>query len=221
MACARTMADVDEGEDAEIRHLERGAADDDAGGLLIEAAALLDGTRGVVRKRKSARREGQDPENLIDICTVGKGWYVGMELNVYEYPATNLSASYYRFYMSKEARKKFPLLEHYQHPRTAQGLPMSCKIRLKEEMLFANTLLCANPACRRGPPSVGHGTLHYVIDSTTEEEPSKTARMRHGFHAKKIAEGKAQILCKDCELKKTCQASPKAQGSTRPRVVPL
>jgi len=46
---ARTMADVDGDEDAELRRLERGAADDDAGGLLFEAAALLDGTRGVVR----------------------------------------------------------------------------------------------------------------------------------------------------------------------------
>ena len=43
------MADVDGDEDAELRRLERGAADDDAGGLLFEAAALLDGTRGVVR----------------------------------------------------------------------------------------------------------------------------------------------------------------------------
>ena len=212
------MADVDEGEDAEIRHLERGAADDDAGGLLIEAAALLDGTRGVVSK--SARLEGQDPENLIDICTVGQGRYVGMELLVYEHPATNLSKSSFNFYMSKDARTKFPMLEHDQAPRTAHGLPRHCKIRLKEEMLFAGTLICANPTCRR-PPSVGHGTLHYVIDSTTEEEPSKTARMRHGYHAKKIAEGKAQILCKECELKKTCQASPGAQGSTRPRVVPI
>ena len=46
---ARTLADVDADEDAELRRLERGAADDDAGGLLFEAAALLDGTRGVVR----------------------------------------------------------------------------------------------------------------------------------------------------------------------------
>ena len=46
---ARTLADVDGDEDAELRRLERGAADDDAGGLLFEAAALLDGTRGVVR----------------------------------------------------------------------------------------------------------------------------------------------------------------------------
>ena len=46
---ARTMMDVDGDEDAELRRLERGAADDDAGGPLFEAAALLDGTRGVVR----------------------------------------------------------------------------------------------------------------------------------------------------------------------------
>ena len=46
---ARTMADVDGDEDAELQRLERGAADDDAGVLLFEAAALLDGTRGVVR----------------------------------------------------------------------------------------------------------------------------------------------------------------------------
>ena len=46
---ARTLADVDADEDAELRRLERGAADDDAGGLLFEAAALLDGTCGVVR----------------------------------------------------------------------------------------------------------------------------------------------------------------------------
>jgi hypothetical protein len=95
---------------------------------------------------------------------------------------------------------------------------MCCKIRLKEEMFFAGTLICA--ACRR-PPSVGHGTLWYVIDSTTEEKPSKTALMRHNYHAKKIAEGEAQILCRKCEIKKTCQASPGAQGSTRPRVVPI
>jgi hypothetical protein len=46
---ARTMADVDADEDAELRRLDRGVADDDAGVLLFEAAALLDGTRGVVR----------------------------------------------------------------------------------------------------------------------------------------------------------------------------
>jgi hypothetical protein len=213
------MADVDDLEEAEIRRLEHGAADDDAGGLLTEAAALVDGTRGVVRK--SARREGQDPDNLVDVCTVGIGSYLGMELNVYEYPATNLTESNnFKFYMTKDARKKFLLLEHYNAPRTQHGLPHDCKIRLKEEMLVAGTLICAIPACRR-PPSVGHGTLHYVIDSTTEEEPSKTALKRHNYPAKKIAEGKAQILCKECELKKTCQASPGAQGSSRPRVEPI
>ena len=46
---ARTLADVDADEDAELRRLERGVADDDANGPLFEAAALLDGTRGVVR----------------------------------------------------------------------------------------------------------------------------------------------------------------------------
>lgn len=212
------MADVDDLEEAEIRRLEHGAVDDDAGGLLTEAAALVDGTRGVVRK--SARREGQDPDNLVDVCTVGIGSHQGLELNVYEYPATNLTESYFKFYMTKDARKKFLLLEHYEAPRNQHGLPKDCKVRLKEEMLFAGTLICANPACRR-LPSVGHGTLHYVIDSTTEEEPSKTALQRYNFHAKKIAEGKAQILCKECELKKTCQASPGAQGSSRPRVVPI
>ena len=207
---ARTMADVDEGEDAVIRRLERGAADDDAGCSSPGASEPV---------FKSARYEGQDPENFIDVCMVGRGAYKGMELNAYEKPETNLCESYVSFYMHRDSREKFPMLEHYEAPRTHEGLPTSCKIRLKEQMLFAGTLVCANPACRRRP-TIGHGTLRYVIDSTTDPEPSKTAKMRHGFHAKRLAEGKAQILCMDCNLKKTDQASPGAQGSTRGRKNP-
>ena len=327
---ARTMADVNEGEDAEIRRLERGAADAVAGDVLFEADALLDGTRGVVslhsnrlewisdgaaaasvqlevahvasfqqskagkpnpklkvtatpaagggsfvfdmteadptstaeRDRlretlkaqmvavgllsaaagasgaaraaeatsegaskpvfKSARLEGQDPENLIDVCMVGEGPYKGMELNVYELPETNLYEAPRQpyFYMHRDSRKKFPMLESYEAPRRSNGLPCAAKIRLKEQMFFAGTLVCANPACRRRP-SLGHGTRHFVIDSTTELEPSKTARRRHGFHAQKIADDKAQILCTNCELIKTDQASPGAQGSKRRRATPL
>ena len=46
---ARTLADVDEDEEAELRRLERGAPDDGAASLLFEAPASLNGARGVVR----------------------------------------------------------------------------------------------------------------------------------------------------------------------------
>ena len=46
-------------------------------------------------------------------------------------------------------------------------------------------------------------------------------RIQHGFLEKKIADNKAQILCRDCELKKTFQGSPGNPGTNRPRRLPL
>eukprot|EP00900_Chrysochromulina_parva_P014301 jgi/Chrpa1/22872/Chrysochromulina_OHIO_Genome00023076-RA len=56
---ARTLMDVDEHEDAELRRLERGAAVDDAGAPLFEAAALLDGIR---------RIDAADPAGSLVTC---------------------------------------------------------------------------------------------------------------------------------------------------------
>ena len=109
--------------------------------------------------------------------------------------------------MHKDSREKFPMVEHFQTDRTQHGIAHRPSIRLRERMLHDGTLRCAT--CPRRP-SIGHGTMHFVINSTTEEEPSKTARKQHGFLEKKIADNKAQIICRDCELNKTFQ-------TTRPR----
>ena len=166
---------------------------------------------------KSARLEGRHPDNHIAVCTVDKAPYVGMELDVYESPETNLYDSQITFYMRKCSRKKFPMVEHTHTPRTMDGIACAPSIRLRERKLHDGTLRCAT--CPR-IPSIGHGTMHFVIDSTTEEEPSKTTRQQHGFLEKKIDDGKAQILCRDCELAKTFRGSPGNQGTNRPRDVP-
>ena len=167
---------------------------------------------------KSARRERQNPENLIAIITVKKAPYVGMEMKVFEKPETNLFGHVIEFFMHKDSRKKFPMVEHVQALRTQHGIARKPSIRLRERMLHDGTLRCATCPTR---PSIGHGTMHFVIDSTTEEEPSWTARQQHGFLEKKIADNKAQIICRDCELKKTFQGSPGNPGTCRPRRVPI
>ena len=167
---------------------------------------------------KSARLEGRNPDNHIAICTVNKAPYVGMELDVYESPETNLYDSRISFYMHKDSRKKFPMVEHVQAQRTMDGIALGPSIRLRERMLQDGTLRCAT--CPRRP-SIGHGTLHFVIDSTTEEEPSNTARKQLGFLEKKIEDGKAQIICRECELTKTYKGSPGNPGTNRPRRVPI
>ena len=61
----------------------------------------------------------------------------------------------------------------------------------------------------------------FVVHATDEEEPSWTALSQYGFQEDKITHGAAQaqvlslVLCVRCEKKKTCQALPGAQGSTR------
>jgi len=167
---------------------------------------------------KSARREGRHPDNHIAICTVDKAPYVGMELDVHERPETNLYDSRIEFYMHKGSRKKFPLVEHVQANRTMDGLALQPSIRLRERLLHEGTLRCA--MCLR-VPSAGHGTMHFIIDSTTEELPSSTTLRRHGYLEEKIAAGLAQIICRDCELTKTFQGSPGNQGTCRRREVPL
>ena len=157
-------------------------------------------------------------DNHIAICTVNKAPYVGMEIDVYESPETNLYDSQITFYMHKDSRKKFPMVEHVQAQRTMDGIAKWPSIRLRERMLHDGTLRCAT--CPRRP-SIGHGTMHFVIDSTTEEEPSNTALHQHGFLEKKIADNKAQIICRDCELTKTYKGSPGNQGTSRPRRVPI
>jgi hypothetical protein len=167
---------------------------------------------------KSARREGRHPDNHIAVCTVDKAPYVGMELDVYESPETNLYDSEISFYMHKGSRKKFPLVEHIQAERTMDGIAHPPSIRLRERLLHEGTLRCAT--CPR-VPSIGHGTMHFIIDSTTEELPSSTTLRRHEYLEEKIAAGLAQIICRDCELTKTFQSSPGSKGTCRPRLVPL
>ena len=166
---------------------------------------------------KSARLEGRHPDNHIAVCTVDKAPYVGMELDVYESPETNLYDSQITFYMRKCSRKKFPLVEHIQAKRTMDGIAIPPSIRLRERLLHDGTLRCAT--CPR-LPSNGHGTMHFVIDSTTEELPSSTTLHRYGYLEEKIKDGKAQIICRDCELTKTYQGSPGNQGTNRRREVP-
>jgi|EP00900_Chrysochromulina_parva_P011034 hypothetical protein len=166
----------------------------------------------------STRYEGQDPANLVGIFTVDKGPHQGMIMKAFRSRATHLFASVTTFYMHEASRKKFPLHEHYQTPRNTDGLATDCKIRMKEAMLLNGTLICA--ACNRRP-SLGHGTLMFVVDATDEEEPSWTALRQHDFHLDKIDRDAAQILCVCCEKKKTCQAEPGAQGSARPRREPV
>ena len=166
----------------------------------------------------STRHEGQDPANLVGIFTVDKGPHQGMMMKAFKSRATHLIDSKTSFYMHEVSREKFPLHEHYQTPRTADGLATDCKIRMKEEMLLNGTLICAACKCR---PRLGHGTLMFVVDATDEEEPSWTALNQHGFPQDKIARDAAQVLCVRCEKKKTCQAEPGAQGSSRPRLKPV
>ena len=166
---------------------------------------------------KSARLEGRHPDNHIAVCTVDKAPYVGMELDVYESPETNLYDSQISFYMHKDSRKKFPMVEHVQAQRSMDGIAALPSIRLRERLLHDGHLRCAT--CPR-VPSIGHGTMHFVIDSTTEELPSSTTLRRHGYLEEKIKDGKAQIICRDCELTKTYQGSPGTQGTNRRREVP-
>ena len=109
---------------------------------------------------KSARREGRHPDNHIAVCTVDKAPYVGMELDVYESPETNLYDSQITFYMRKCSRKKFPLVEHVQAKRTMDGIAIPPSIRLRERLLHDGTLRCAT--CPR-VPSAGHGTMHFIM----------------------------------------------------------
>jgi hypothetical protein len=118
--------------------------------------------------------------------------------------------------MHEVSRKKFALHEHYETPRTSDGIATHCNVRMKEAVLLDGTLICA--ACHHRP-SLGHGTLMFVVHATDEEEPSWTALSQYGFQEDKITRGAAQVLslvlCVRCEKKKTCQALPGAQGSTR------
>jgi hypothetical protein len=83
-----------------------------------------------------------------------------MELDVYESPETDLYASRIEFYMRKCLRKKFPMVEHTQAPRTSDGIARAPSIRLRERLLHDGTLRCAT--CPR-IPSNGHGTLHFIM----------------------------------------------------------
>ena len=166
----------------------------------------------------STRYEGQNPANLVGIFTVDVGPHKGMMMKAFKSRATHRFDSVTTFYMHEVSREKFPLHEHYQTPRTSDGIATSCNVRMKEAMLLDDTLICE--ACDRRP-SPGHGTLMFVVDATDEEEPSWKRLKQHGFQEDKIARGAAQILCVRCEKKKTYQASPGAQGSSRPRRKPV
>lgn len=81
-------------------------------------------------------------------------------------------------------------------------------------MLHDDTLCCAT--CHRRP-SIGHGTMHFVIDSTTEEEPSKMTLRQHRFLEKKIDERKAQILSQEGILKTLDVGAPRQEQDCRRR----
>ena len=171
----------------------------------------------------SWRLEGQDPKYFVGICTVGEGTHVGMKLCIYEVPTKmyavhGLPETRHNFYMHKESRVDFPLIEHWQTPRTQHGYPIADAIRLKEAKLFDGSLRCAS--CGE-VPTLSMGTKWFRIDSTDDAEPSDTAKDRIGFLADKLERQKAQILCTKCEKIKTVQGSPYAQGTSRKRRKPI
>lgn len=171
------------------------------------------------------RKEGQDPKYHVGVCTVGTGTHKGMRLNIYEIPrhlyavhgpsARSFQTTYY---MHPSSREFFPLLEHWQTGRTADGLPNKDGIRLKEAKIFDGSLTCA--ICGR-VPTQAYGAKWFRIDSLHEDSPSKTALRNHDFQQAKIARGHAHIICTECEQTKTIQGSPFAKGSSRNLRVPL
>ena len=109
----------------------------------------------------------------------------------------------------------FPTIIHHDTPRDSTGKPNNPKIAIKENLALSGKLACE--LCGKKYDETKSGATVFKIDSTTDAEPSKTARRTVPFLQDKIARGAAQIICSDCEYTKTCLAKPFAQGSSRPR----
>ena len=107
----------------------------------------------------------------------------------------------------------FPTIIHYDTPRDSTGKPNNPKIAIKENLALNGMLVCEQ--CGKKYDNTKSGATVFKIDSTTDAEPSKTARRTVHVLLDKIARGAAQIICSDCEYTKTCLAKPFAQGSNR------
>ena len=173
------------------------------------------------------RKEVRTPERFRGHVLVDGGTYGGMPMEMYvasiyicksrskNLPGPGTVKTKYVYYMTEEAYSMFPTIIHYDTPRDSTGKPNNPKIAIKENLALNGMLVCEQ--CGKKYDNTKSGATVFKIDSTTDAEPSKTARRTVHFLLDKIARGAAQIICSDCEYTKTCLAKPFAQGSTRPR----
>ena len=165
------------------------------------------------------RKEVRTPERFRGHVVVDGGKYDGMPMEaylkrIYITPAGTPSEKL-THYMTEEAYSMFPTIIHRDTPRTSTGKPYNPRIAIKENLALSGMLACE--LCGKKYDETKSGATVFKIDSTTDAEPSKTARRTVPFLQDKIARGAAQIICSDCEYTKTCLAKPFAQGSSRPR----
>jgi hypothetical protein len=173
----------------------------------------------------SVRKEVRTPERFRGHVLVDGGTYDGMPMEAYlksiyirksrskNLPGPGTVKTDYVYYMTEEAYSMFPTIIHYDTPRASTGKPNNAKIAIKEHLALSGMLVCE--VCGKKYDKKSGATV-FKIDSTTDAEPSKTARRTVPFLLDKIARGAAQIICSDCEYTKTCLAKPFAQGSNRP-----
>ena len=173
----------------------------------------------------SVRKEVRTPERFRGHVLVDGGTYGGMPMEMYvasiyicksrskNLPGPGTVKTKYVYYMTEEAYSMFPTIIHYDTPRDSTGKPNNPKIAIKENLALNGMLVCE--LCGKKYDNTKSGATVFKIDSTTDAEPSKTARRTVHFLLDKIARGAAQIICSDCEYTKTCLAKPFAQGSNR------
>lgn len=77
-----------------------------------------------------------------------------MMMKAFKSRATHRIDLYTSFYMHEVSRKKFPLHEHYQTPRTSDGIATDCKIRMKEAMLLDGQQESTAPSSARRATAV-------------------------------------------------------------------
>ena len=171
------------------------------------------------------RKEVRTPERFRGHVLVDGGTYGGMPMEMYEKciyirksrsknrPGPGTYKTDYVYYMTEEAYGMFPTIIHRDTPRNMNGKPTNPKIAIKETLALSGILACE--LCGKKYDETKSGATVFKIDSTTDEEPSSTARRSVPFLLDKIARGAAQIICSDCEYTKTCLAKPFAQGSSR------